>query len=164
MAHTVSSILGEHFFVVPAWGHWMERGVLLAHRHVFAVLFWFVLLPGPIGPVLYRLAEYVARRWNRPRTDALPPDRFGDFAHRAFKGRFARGHLQLATNGTPTALVRRLGALDEQLSALRIVHEHEDANFKREGETSGHADTLGGQGLRHNPGVRPRRPKWRRCA
>ena len=30
MAHTVSSILGEHFFVVPAWGHWMERGVLLA--------------------------------------------------------------------------------------------------------------------------------------
>ena len=62
----------------------MERGVLLAHRHVFAVLFWFVLLPGPIGPVLYRLAEYVARRWNRPRTDALPPDRFGDFAHRAF--------------------------------------------------------------------------------
>ena len=30
MAHTVSSILGEHFFVVPSWGHWMERGVLLA--------------------------------------------------------------------------------------------------------------------------------------
>ncbi len=30
MAHTVSSILGEHFFVAPAWGLWVERGVLLA--------------------------------------------------------------------------------------------------------------------------------------
>jgi eukaryotic-like serine/threonine-protein kinase len=30
MAHTVSSILGEHFFVAPSWGVWVERGVLLA--------------------------------------------------------------------------------------------------------------------------------------
>lgn len=30
MAHTVSSILGEHFFVAPAWGLWVERAVLLA--------------------------------------------------------------------------------------------------------------------------------------
>ena len=30
MAHTVSSILGEHFFVAPSWGLWVERGVLLA--------------------------------------------------------------------------------------------------------------------------------------
>ena len=29
MAHTVSSILGEHFFVTPTWGMWVERGVLL---------------------------------------------------------------------------------------------------------------------------------------
>jgi adenosylcobinamide-phosphate synthase len=62
----------------------LERGALLAHRHVFGVLFWFVLLPGPMGPVLYRLAEYLARRWNRTRADALPPDRFGHFARRAF--------------------------------------------------------------------------------
>jgi adenosylcobinamide-phosphate synthase len=63
----------------------MERGVLLAHRHVFGVLFWFVLLPGPMGPVMYRLAEYVARRWNRPPHNGLAPDRFGEFAHRAFQ-------------------------------------------------------------------------------
>jgi adenosylcobinamide-phosphate synthase len=63
----------------------MERGVLLAHRHVFGVLFWFVLLPGPMGPVMYRLAEYVARRWNRPPANGRTPDRFGDFAQRAFQ-------------------------------------------------------------------------------
>lgn len=63
----------------------MERGVLLAHRHVFAVLFWFVLLSGPMGPVMYRLAEYVARRWNRPPRDGVTPDLFGDFAHRALQ-------------------------------------------------------------------------------
>lgn len=62
----------------------MERGVVLSHRHVFGVFFWFVLLPGPMGPVLYRLADYVARRWNRPATGAAPTDRFGEFALRAF--------------------------------------------------------------------------------
>lgn len=61
----------------------MERGVLLAHRHVFAVFFWFVLLPGPIGPVLYRAADYLARRWNRPAGAGAAADRFGDFARRA---------------------------------------------------------------------------------
>ncbi len=29
MAHTVSSILGEHFFVVPSWGPWVEDAVFL---------------------------------------------------------------------------------------------------------------------------------------
>jgi len=62
----------------------MERGVLLSHRHVFGVFFWFVVLPGPIGPVLYRVAEYVARRWNRPPSPGGAADRFGDYAQRAF--------------------------------------------------------------------------------
>jgi len=64
-----------------------ETGVLLAHRHVFGVLFWYVVLPGPTGPLLYRLAQFVAGRWNRPavRGDStLAPDRFGDFARVAF--------------------------------------------------------------------------------
>jgi len=62
-------------------------GLLEAHRHVFAVLFWFVLLPGPVGAVLYRLAEFVSRRWNprpAPGSAALPADRFGEFALKAF--------------------------------------------------------------------------------
>jgi CHASE2 domain-containing sensor protein len=29
MAHTVSSILSEHFFVAPVWGFWVEQGVFL---------------------------------------------------------------------------------------------------------------------------------------
>lgn len=62
----------------------MERGVLLSHRHVFGVFFWFVVLPGPIGPVLYRAADYVARRWNRPPPAGAAADRFGDYAKRAF--------------------------------------------------------------------------------
>jgi adenosylcobinamide-phosphate synthase len=62
----------------------IEFGLLLSHRHVFGVLVWFVLLPGPVGPVIYRLADYLARRWNRPPAGALAPDRFGSFARSAF--------------------------------------------------------------------------------
>lgn len=62
----------------------IEHGLMLSQRHVFGVLFWFVVLPGPIGAVAYRLAEHVSRAWNRPVVAAAPPDRFGDFAGRAF--------------------------------------------------------------------------------
>jgi adenosylcobinamide-phosphate synthase len=41
----------------------IEEGIAASHRHVFAVLFWFVLLPGPCGAILYRLAAFLARRW-----------------------------------------------------------------------------------------------------
>lgn len=49
-----------------AIGHALVR----AHRHVFAPLFWYVLLPGPVGPVVYRMADLLARRWSR---DEPPP-------------------------------------------------------------------------------------------
>jgi adenosylcobinamide-phosphate synthase len=62
----------------------IEHGLLLSQRHVFGVLFWFVLLPGPAGAIAYRLADYLSRAWNRPRADGLPQDRFGAFARRAF--------------------------------------------------------------------------------
>jgi adenosylcobinamide-phosphate synthase len=41
----------------------IEEGIAASHHHVFAVLFWFVLLPGPCGAILYRLAAFLARRW-----------------------------------------------------------------------------------------------------
>jgi len=47
--------------------HAIEHSLLAAHRHVFGVFFWFVLLStlglGPAGAVLYRMAEFVSRYW-----------------------------------------------------------------------------------------------------
>ncbi|MGE0558767.1 MAG: CHASE2 domain-containing serine/threonine-protein kinase [Burkholderiales bacterium] len=40
LAHTVSSILGEHFFVTPSWGIWAQAGVFLA-----VALYLIVVLP-----------------------------------------------------------------------------------------------------------------------
>jgi adenosylcobinamide-phosphate synthase len=47
--------------------HMIEHSLLAAHRHVFGVFFWFVLLStiglGPAGAVLYRMGEYASRYW-----------------------------------------------------------------------------------------------------
>jgi len=49
--------------------HVIEYSVVAAHRHVFGVFFWYAVLSviglGPAGAVVYRLAEYVQRRWQR---------------------------------------------------------------------------------------------------
>jgi adenosylcobinamide-phosphate synthase len=52
----------------------IERGVVDAYRHVFAVMFWFLVLPGPAGAVLYRLATLLAEEWRAemPRGDITP--------------------------------------------------------------------------------------------
>ena len=54
----------------------IEEALVASHRHVFGVLFWFVLLPGPAGAILYRLALVLRRRWRGPGA-------FGTFAARA---------------------------------------------------------------------------------
>jgi len=41
----------------------IEEAIAASHRHVFAVLFWFVLLPGPSGAILYRMAAFLGKRW-----------------------------------------------------------------------------------------------------
>ena len=41
----------------------IEEAIAASHRNVFAVLFWFGLLPGPSGAILYRMAVYLNRRW-----------------------------------------------------------------------------------------------------
>ena len=55
----------------------IEEALLASHRHVFGVLLWYLLLPGPAGAVLYRLAAYFAWRWK-------DLGGFGRFAERAF--------------------------------------------------------------------------------
>lgn len=50
--------------------HVLEHALLAAHRHVFGVFFWFVLLStlglGPLGAVIYRMAEFASRWWTYP--------------------------------------------------------------------------------------------------
>ena len=41
----------------------IERGLIDAYRQVFAVIFWFVILPGPAGAVLYRAVALLAEEW-----------------------------------------------------------------------------------------------------
>jgi adenosylcobinamide-phosphate synthase len=55
----------------------IEQALLASHRHVFGVLLWFIILPGPSGAILYRLAAYLATRWK-------PLGLFGAFAQKAF--------------------------------------------------------------------------------
>jgi len=43
----------------------IEEALTASHRHVFGVMFWFVLLPGPAGAILYRLGVYLRDRWAR---------------------------------------------------------------------------------------------------
>lgn len=59
-----------------------EHALREAHHGTFGPLFWFLLLPGPLGLVLHPLALRAARSWEH-RVD--PEDRdFGWFAARAF--------------------------------------------------------------------------------
>ena len=55
----------------------IEEALLASHRHVFGVIFWYMLLPGPSGAILYRLAAMLAARWRHYGA-------FGRFAQRAF--------------------------------------------------------------------------------
>jgi cobalamin biosynthesis protein CobD/CbiB len=55
----------------------IEEALLASHRHVFGVLLWYVLLPGPSGAILYRLAAFLAARWRGLGS-------FGGFAQQAF--------------------------------------------------------------------------------
>ena len=48
----------------------IEQGLEDSYRHVFGTLFWFLVLPGPGGAVLYRLTVLLAERW---RSDAMTP-------------------------------------------------------------------------------------------
>ena len=58
-----------------------EQGLREAHHGTFAILFWFLLLPGPLGAVLYPLTLRAARLWALP-VDPLERE-FGWFAGRA---------------------------------------------------------------------------------
>lgn len=56
----------------------IETALSASHRHVFAVLLWFVLLPGPLGALMYRLSHLLSEHW-RERGE------FGRFAGQLFR-------------------------------------------------------------------------------
>lgn len=61
----------------------IELGLMHSHRYVFGIIVCFALLPGPLGAVLYRLAELLGERWG-----SYPEKEFGafgQFAAKAFK-------------------------------------------------------------------------------
>jgi cobalamin biosynthesis protein CobD/CbiB len=60
----------------------VETGLARAQRELFGVVFWFVVLPGPAGPVLYRLAGELEARWGRRHDENFGA--FGQFARSAF--------------------------------------------------------------------------------
>ena len=61
----------------------IEKALAGSHRFVFGVMFWFILLPGPMGAVLYRLSAYFHRRWGFAAESEL--GRFGVFARHVFR-------------------------------------------------------------------------------
>lgn len=61
----------------------IERALVAAHRNVFGVVFWFVILPGPSGAVMYRVARLLADTWGARQDTGFGA--FGVPARRAFE-------------------------------------------------------------------------------
>ncbi|WP_349306710.1 CobD/CbiB family protein [Chitinivorax sp. B] len=56
----------------------IEQGLIDSYRHVFGTIFWFLILPGPAGAVLYRFATRLAQKWGG--REGQEADQFGRFA------------------------------------------------------------------------------------
>ncbi len=61
----------------------IEEALAASYQHVFAVVFWFVLLPGPSGAILYRMSSFLHRRWAESADAELAA--FGAFAAQVFR-------------------------------------------------------------------------------
>jgi adenosylcobinamide-phosphate synthase len=60
----------------------VEKALITTHRSVFGVFFWFLMPIGPMGAIMYRVAEYLSRAWNEP--EHMRQEAFGEFAAKAF--------------------------------------------------------------------------------
>ena len=62
--------------------HVIEHSVIDAHRHVFGVFFWYAVLSvvglGPVGAVVYRVAEFTSRFWAGSRAARTDSPLFSD--------------------------------------------------------------------------------------
>lgn len=110
----------------------IERGLVDSYRQVFAVLFWFSVLPGPIGAVLYRATALLTQEWRGDArgTETTPIGR-------------AR-----ATFGLPAwRLLWFLDWVPVRLAALSyaVVGDFEDAAYCWRTQASGWAKEEGGE-------------------
>jgi len=112
----------------------IEQGLADAYRQVFAVLFWFIVLPGPAGAVLYRAAVLLAHEWKgiAPGDDATPMMR----SQTEF-GKPARGLLAVL-DWAPT----RLTAL-----SFAVVGDFEDAAYCWRMQAKTWPETEGGEAI-----------------
>lgn len=74
-----SDLLGETELATAA----IEYGLLRAHRGLFGVIFWFIVLPGPTGAIIYRLAVELVHAWAERGDPEL--EAFARFSRRAFE-------------------------------------------------------------------------------
>jgi adenosylcobinamide-phosphate synthase len=61
----------------------IEEGLVCSHRYVFGMIFWFAVLPGPLGAVLYRFAFILSQKWGN--RDDPQFAAFGKFAVQIFE-------------------------------------------------------------------------------
>ena len=61
----------------------IEQAFIDVHRHWFGLVFWFVLLPGPTGPLLYWIASRLRDFWSEDKRETSQA--FADFARKAFR-------------------------------------------------------------------------------
>jgi adenosylcobinamide-phosphate synthase len=70
-----SGAKGENLSRAEIIRHVIEYSAIAAHRHVFGVVVWFVVLAGlglgPVGALFYRLSEFLSRAWTSPASSGL---------------------------------------------------------------------------------------------
>ena len=139
--------------------HVIEHALLAAHRHVFGVFFWFVVLSalglGPMGAVFYRMAEFSTRYWGyRNRSiDAPANDRLLDLSRRLFAW---IDHLPARLTAAGFAVV---GNFEEAVSSWRrdaALWQHSNEGVILAAAAGAVGVQLGGAAA---PGVTPDRSK-----
>lgn len=139
--------------------HVIEHSLLAAHRHVFGVFFWFVLVAsiggGPAGAVLYRMAEFASRYWafrNRA-LDAPTHERLRELSQRCFA---LMDHVPSRLTATGFAIV---GNFEEAVNGWRrdaALWKHDNEGVILAAAAGAVGVQLGGAAA---PGVTPDRSK-----
>jgi adenosylcobinamide-phosphate synthase len=139
--------------------HVIEHALLAAHRHVFGVFFWFVLLSslglGPTGAVLYRMAEFASRYWTYPsRTLGIPAnERLMKVSQRVFS---LLDHVPARLTAFGFAVV---GNFEEAINSWRrdaVLWQHANEGIILASAAGAVGVQLGGEAA---PGVTPARSR-----